>query len=69
MKNGATAGTHSKSIQQSMPNTMLGTENKYANKIRTTFFNSFSLKKNIKIGNAKTFPTHEYIMTNQLFIQ
>lgn len=45
MKNGATAGTHSKSIQQSMPNTMLGTENKYANKIRTTLFNSFSLEK------------------------
>lgn len=38
MKNGATAGIHSKSIQQSLPNTMLGTENKDANKIRTTVF-------------------------------
>lgn len=44
MKNGATTSIHSNSIQLSMPNTMLGTENKYANKIRTTFFNSLNLK-------------------------
>lgn len=66
MKSRVTADIHSVSIQYSKTYTILGTENKYVSETRNAFVvTSFSLKK---IGNGNIFPTHKYIVTNQLFI-